>query len=254
MKDSHLLWFLLNKIYNRQSFTERILHGVISAAEVPIDTGQQHTAPVHHPAISFTNRGFRMNVGKGDGVKSLTTMAVLSQTEANNRIIIVDEPENHLHPEAIRYLRQVLYNLAEKNQIIISTHSPIFVNRCTIQANIIVDKNEAKPACRVDDIRKLLGVMVSDNLIYSDYVIIVEGLTDSSLLKRVLGQDGVLAPLLQNNTITVRAIAGVNNLKAELYSAERYLCHYIVLLDNDDAGKSKAKEKIRKNLFYCGIA
>lgn len=179
---------------------------------------------------------------KGDGVKSLTTMAVLSQTEANNRIIIVDEPENHLHPEAIRYLRQVLYNLAEKNQIIISTHNPIFVNRCNIQANIIVDKNEAKPACRVDEIRRLLGVMVSDNLIYSDYVIIVEGLTDSSLLKRVLGQDETLAPLLQNNTITVRPIAGVNNLKPELYSTERYLCHYIVLLDNDDAGKSKAKE------------
>lgn len=179
---------------------------------------------------------------KGDGVKSLTTMAILSQTEANNRIIIVDEPENHLHPEAIRYLRQVLYNLAKNNQIIISTHNPIFVNRCNIKSNIIVDKNEAKPASKVDDIRKLLGVMVSDNLVYSDYVIVVEGLTDKSLLESVLAQDEDLAPLLRNHSITVRAIAGVNNLRPELYSLERYLCHYIVLLDHDEAGKNKAKE------------
>lgn len=179
---------------------------------------------------------------KGDGVKSLTTMAILSQTEAKNRIIIVDEPENHLHPEAIRYLRQVLYSLAANNQVIISTHSPIFVNRCNVQANIIVDKNEAKPACRVDEIRNILGVMMSDNLVYSDYVIVVEGLTDKALMTKIMEQDPVLAPLLHNNSITIRVLAGVNNLQAELYNLERYLCHYIVLLDNDDAGKSKARE------------
>jgi len=179
---------------------------------------------------------------KGDGVKSLTTMAILSQTKAKNRIIIVDEPENHLHPEAIRYLRQVLYGLSKENQIIISTHSPLFVNRSNVQANIIVDKNEARPASRIDDIRKLLGVMISDNMVYSDYVIVVEGLTDRDLVVKALEEDDDIAPLLHNNTITVRPIAGVNNLKPELYSLERYLCHYIVLLDNDEAGKSKAKE------------
>ena len=51
---------------------------------------------------------------KGDGIKNLTTMAVLSQTDATDRIIIVDEPEAHLHPEAIHYLRRVLFELTEK--------------------------------------------------------------------------------------------------------------------------------------------
>lgn len=183
---------------------------------------------------------------KGDGVKSLTTMAILSQTNATNRIIIVDEPENHLHPEAIHYLRQTLYGLAESNQIVISTHNPIFVNRCSVSSNIIVDKNEAKPASRIDEVRNLLGVMISDNLVYSDYVVVVEGLTDKTVLTNVMKANPQVAPLLQSNRLTVRPIGGVHNLQAELYSLERYMCRYIVILDNDDDGKNAAKEAREK--------
>lgn len=195
---------------------------------------------------------------KGDGVKSLTAMAILSQIEAKNRVIIVDEPENHLHPDAIRYLRQVLYSLAAQNQIIISTHNPIFVNRTNVQSNIIVDRNEARPAQRIDEVRNLLGVMMSDNLVYSDYVIVVEGLTDRMIITYALENDEVLSPLLKNSYITVRAIGGTNNLQAELYGLERHMCNYIVVLDNDEAGKCKANEckeklKIENNRFLYFI-
>jgi predicted ATP-dependent endonuclease of OLD family len=179
---------------------------------------------------------------KGDGVKSLTTMAILSQTSASNRIIIVDEPENHLHPEAIHYLRKTLYGLSETNQVVISTHNPIFVNRNNTSSNIIVDRNEAKPANRIDEVRKMLGVMMSDNLVYSDYVVVVEGLTDKNVLTKVMADDPILGPMLKSNQITIRAIAGVHNLKPELYNLDRYMCRYMVILDNDEAGKKAAKE------------
>ena len=179
---------------------------------------------------------------KGDGVKSLTTMAILSQTNASNRIIIVDEPENHLHPEAIHYLRKTLYSLAETNQVVISTHNPIFVNRNNVTSNIIVDKNEAKLANRIDDVRSILGVMMSDNLVYSDYIVVVEGLTDKKVLTAAMLSDPTISPMLESNQITIRAISGVHNLQAELYNLERYMCRYIVILDNDEAGKNAAKE------------
>ncbi len=179
---------------------------------------------------------------KGDGIKNLTTMAVLSQTDATDRIIIVDEPEAHLHPEAIHYLRRVLFELAEKNQVIISTHSPIFVNRYDIHSNIIVESGKATPANRIDEIRNCLGVMMSDNLAYSDYVIIVEGLTDKRIISSALQQNEDLKRLLNNNSITIHSIGGTNNLKAELFALERYMCRYIVLLDNDNAGKDAARE------------
>lgn len=205
----------------------------------------------------FSRRGFMSNKNlrvdiddgvltslsqKGDGVKSLTTMAILSKTTSQNRVIIIDEPEAHLHPEAIHYLRKVLYELADNNQIIISTHNPIFVNRCTTSSNIIVENGQANAATRVEQIRKTLGVKLSDNLVYSDYVIVVEGPSDKIVLERFLQREQDLSDMIRNNAITVRSIGGVNNLKAELYNLEQHLCNYLVVLDFDDAGKNKARE------------
>lgn len=178
---------------------------------------------------------------KGDGVKSLTTMAILSQTDAKNRIVIIDEPEAYLHPESIHYLKKVLFTLADNNQLIISTHNPIFVNRLSIASNIIVEKREAKSANRIDQIRKILGVRTADNLMYSDYIVIVEGPSDKIVIEKFLKRDSTLAELLKNNFITVRSIGGVNNLQSEIYNLERYMCSYMAVLDSDDAGKEKAK-------------
>lgn len=179
---------------------------------------------------------------KGDGVKSLTTMAILSKTIARNRVIIIDEPEAHLHPEAIHYLRKVLFDLASANQLIISTHNPIFVNRNTVSSNIIVENHNAVPADRVETIRKTLGVKVADNLLYSDYVIVVEGPSDKFVLEKIMREDDQLNDLLINNTITIRSIGGVRNLRNELYNLEQLLCNYLVVLDYDEAGKAKARE------------
>lgn len=179
---------------------------------------------------------------KGDGVKSLTTMAILSQTDAKNRIVIVDEPEAHLHPEAVHYLKKVLFNLAKNNQLVISTHDPIFVNRLSTSSNIIVEKGEAKPAQRIDQIRSSLGVRTADNLMYSDYVVIVEGPSDKIVLEKFLQRDSELATLLHGAFLTVRSIGGVNNLHGEIYNLERYMCSYMAVLDNDEAGKVAARD------------
>lgn len=179
---------------------------------------------------------------KGDGVKSLTTMAILSKTNAMNRVIIIDEPEAHLHPEAIHYLKKVLFDLASTNQLIISTHNPIFVNRSSVSSNIIVENHKATPADRVETIRKTLGVKIADNLVYSDYMIVVEGPSDKIVLERFMQEDEQLKDLLIDNTIAVKSIGGVRNLKNELYNLEQFLCNYLVVLDLDDAGKTKARE------------
>lgn len=185
---------------------------------------------------------------KGDGVKSLTAIALLSQVSTTKkRLVIIDEPENHLHPEAIRYINTVLTNLSKDNQVLISTHSPIFVNRNTISSNIIVEKGKAYPAKRVDNIRNVLGVLCSDNLIYSDYVVVVEGPTDKSLLIKMLKSDKDLSKALTNNIVTIHSIGGTHNLQSEIYSLQRYCCNYLVLVDYDKAGKDaiiQTKEKL----------
>ena len=184
---------------------------------------------------------------KGDGVKSLVTIAMLSQVESSkDRIIIVDEPENHLHPDAIRFINNVICDLSQKNQIIVSTHNPILVNRIKISSNIIVENGEAISAKRVDDIRKSLGVICSDNLMYSDYVVVVEGPSDRDLMTKVFIQDSILREALHNKIITIRSIGGTDNLRTEIYNLEHYCCNYLIVLDNDSAAKNAANEVKRR--------
>lgn len=180
---------------------------------------------------------------KGDGVKSLITIALLSSISSNgNCLIILDEPENHLHPDAIRYIEKVIKTIASENQVLVSTHNPIFVNRNQIGSNIIVDSNKAIKADKVEKIRNILGVICSDNLMFSDYVIVVEGKTDKDILYKFFSEDERFYSLLNNNIITIRSIGGTNNLKNEIISLQRNCCNFIVILDNDNASRIAIKE------------
>ena len=101
-------------------------------------------------------------------------------------IIAIEEPESHLHPGAIHQLNKIIKSLAESNQVILTTHNPLFVDRSNIKSNIIVDSSKAAPAKDVAAIREILGVKVSDNLTNASYVLVVEGKNDAESLKALI--------------------------------------------------------------------
>jgi predicted ATP-dependent endonuclease of OLD family len=90
---------------------------------------------------------------KGDGIKSLATLAVLknSKKEQGASIIVIEEPESHLHPSAIHELVNVIHDLTADHQVIISTHNPLFIQRNDIGSNIIVNSGSAKPAKNIKE-------------------------------------------------------------------------------------------------------
>lgn len=180
---------------------------------------------------------------KGDGVKSLVTMALLSQLSTKGqRLIIVDEPENHLHPEAVHYIDRVLREISSIHQVLISTHNPIFVNRNSIASNLIVDCGRVVKANRVEDIRSTLGVACSDNLLDADYIIIVEGESDKSVITKCILEDEELREAYNNKSLVVQEMGGTHNLKSAVYLLQQLCCNYMVLLDYDSSGKEAASK------------
>ena len=125
---------------------------------------------------------------KGDGIKSLMALAMLNMTSRTNRVsvIAIEEPESHLHPESARQLYETIMKLSEGHQVVLTTHSPIFVNRNNLNENIIVDQGKANPVKRIKEIREVLGTQVSDNLINAEIVLVVEGETDKMALEKLL--------------------------------------------------------------------
>lgn len=186
---------------------------------------------------------------KGDGIKSLVTLAILQNTRnyGGASVIAIEEPESHLHSGAIHSLVKVIHNMAKNNQVIITTHNPLFVQQNNISANIIVDNGTARVAKNVAEIRNILGVLPSDNLRNARFVFVVEGEDDKISLGKILPfYSDKVKTALQNNTLVIKSLGGASNLAHDLAELQHSLCQYFVLLDNDTEGK-RAVDRAKSN-------
>lgn len=182
---------------------------------------------------------------KGDGIKSLTALAMLNIPTSHDRVsvIAIEEPESHLHPESARQLYETINALSVNHQVVLTTHSPLFVNRSNLKENIIVDSGKAIPVKKIKEIRDILGTKVSDNLVNAENVLIVEGEDDRIVLEKILPQmSESIKKAIQNGTLIIDDMGGAGNLPYKLSFYRNLQCKYHVLLDNDDAGRRSGQE------------
>ena len=155
---------------------------------------------------------------KGDGVQSLAALALMrhsseSTSTGKNFIIDVEEPESHLHPHAMHGLKAVLQGLAQRHQVVVTTHSPVFVDRTQASSNVIVQEGKARVASSIREIREILGVKASDNLLHAELVLIVEGSDDATALAPLLSATSSrLANALKDGRFAIDTLSGATNL------------------------------------------
>lgn len=189
---------------------------------------------------------------KGDGVKSLAALSLLKDKgdTAGVSVIAIEEPESHLHPDAIHQLRDIIYALSEEYQIVITTHNPLFINRQSIKSNIIIDAGKANHAKHIKEIRDVLGVKASDNLTNANYSLIVEGEDDEISLRAILQNKSVkLKKFLDNATLVIVPTRGAGKLSYNLNLLSGSLCLPYVYFDNDDAGRKAVESAIKEGLL-----
>lgn len=189
---------------------------------------------------------------KGDGIKSLTALAMLNILGSADRVsvIAIEEPESHLHPESARQLYETIMTLSESHQVVLTTHSPLFVNRTNLNENIIVNNGKATPVKKIKEIRDVLGTHVSDNLTNAEHVLVVEGEDDKIALDKLLpNMSATIKHAIQNGTLIIDYIGGSGNLPYKLSLYRDLQCTYHVLLDNDDAGRRAGEDAERQGLL-----
>ena len=189
---------------------------------------------------------------KGDGIKSLVSLAILKNMRPTGRasIIAIEEPESHLHPDAIHSLVDVINGVSENHQVVITTHNPLFVQRNAVSENVVVNEGTAKPAKSIKEIRDILGVLPEDNLINASHVLVVEGEDDKMALTKILKSlSTTLKDALNKNSFVIQPLSVASNLNYELNRLRSYVCKYFVFLDNDDAGISAGNKAIEKGLL-----
>jgi len=191
---------------------------------------------------------------KGDGVQSIAALSLMRHASekalgGRSLILAIEEPESHLHSNAIHQLRQVLADIAQTRQVFMTTHNAAFVDRLNLPNNIIVSRNRAEPASSLKEIRDELGVRASENLRHADVVLVVEGEDDAILLRSLLADASpTLKSAFDQGTLTTDSLLGASNLSYKLSQLRDALCVAHAFLDDDRAGRSAAQRAIEHGL------
>ncbi|MCA1322888.1 ATP-dependent nuclease [Herbaspirillum sp. alder98] len=198
--------------------------------------------------------GVRTNIrNKGDGIKSLVALSLFQSVDEKTgafTLLAIEEPESHLHPGAIHSLRAVLQKISSEKQIVITTHCPSLVNRDSVSSNIIVEKNQAKQAKRISDIRNVLGVVPADNLVNASLALLVEGEDDRIVLDAYFkNYQPEIHEAIGDGRLVVAHIGGASKLPYSASIYENAICSIHVFLDDDKEGNAAAELAREKGLI-----
>lgn len=186
---------------------------------------------------------------RSDGFKQFLSL-ILSlsvQNETNNlknNIILIDEPEVHLHPSGIRYLRDEILKIGKNNFIILSTHSHYMIDTETPERHWIVQKKKSETQITqitqevsiTDD--KVISAAFGLNLfkeLLPENIIIVEGADDKKIISHLIH-------FIDNEfKYSIKASGGASKAPgfARLLSDE--MVSAFVLFDADKEGRDNKK-------------
>jgi len=90
-------------------------------------------------------------VERSQGCRTFISFLLTIGAEANkgvleNTILLLDEPETHLHPSGVKFMLQELIKIADKknNKVFFATHSMFMIDRKNFSRHIIVKKEKEK--------------------------------------------------------------------------------------------------------------
>lgn len=171
-------------------------------------------------------------------------------------ILLIEEPELFLYPAAQEQMRDALVSISKSNQVIYSTHSPLLISPDQLAGVIRLHKRfnsetrleETKVAGSLGigdmpkekDLLNVLSLQRSAKWLFSDTVVLVEGVSDYYLHKaafqRVLGSD------LESEGIALVEVGGKDKIASFKKVLKRFCARVLALVDVDYLWKGAENE------------
>lgn len=183
----------------------------------------------------------------GIGLQDLLVILYFA-IESKFEILLIEEPENHMHPEMQKKLLTFLKEQTTK-QFFLSTHSNIFVNSAIVDRvffTFFKDSVQIDDATSSASILNDIGYSVTDNLV-SDLIILVEGPYDKPVLEELIIKMGLWGMY----DIKIWPLGGdiMDQLDLTVF-AQKYK---IVALTDRDPKSDRTRRKFAENCNNLGI-
>jgi predicted ATPase len=199
------------KAYANKEFFNQVLGRIIDP--VPEWNIEQADNGKHYLQFQYGNSSHSSD-GLGDGVLSIWFIVDALYDSSEKQMIVIDEPEQSLHPSLQKKLFEVLGEYAKERQIVYATHSPYFINWDAVfnGAQIVRvykhkgDERTALSALKHDTVRRLqplaidknnphtLGLNACEIFFLEDKVVLVEGQEDVIHYKLIAEELGCAIP------------------------------------------------------------
>jgi putative ATP-dependent endonuclease of OLD family len=195
--------------------------------------------------------------------------------EESDIILVIEEPEAHLHPQAQMWLAQKINEMAEQEglQIVITTHSPYFLDIENLEGIVLVRKDNegstivkqltvnaffefckqhgASDKANVENILKFYKAHATPEILeglFARKAVLVEGLTEALSLPIYLKKVGLD---IAKKGIAIIPVGGKKNLAKWWRFFRAYDMPVFVIFDNDgakDDKDAKGREDILKTI------
>lgn len=206
----------------------------------------------------------------GSGSQTVDAILASLVTAKPGSIVLIEEPEMHQHPTFVKRLAKVLETLPKSSniQIILTTHSPIFVSTIRskgrvkiVRKEFISTPTERVPATHIASIDetdyRTLDTLVSEFGVpltlpfFADVVILVEGGSDKLILEHIiekLRNEGELKHLPMFHYEIIPFAQAPGGIDAWIGMLRKYRIRVFVILDNDRKGEAYKKKAEQKGL------
>lgn len=220
----------------------------------------------------FNDKSNRNIEAKGSGLQRLGFILmhsrILSKIKNKQPILLIDEPDIYLHQGLQKKLKSHLENLCPKSQIIITSHSPVFIDSYNLRNTFLLDleigekilyqrtNKEFYPlnTCLVDiekstghqKIREYLGIELDEYDLLNDYNIMVEGDSD----KKFIEETSRFFSIKNANIIPTHGVSKYEkylDFYNSFYKDKPIKPRIRLIFDNDSAGREEYKKIFSKN-------